>query len=618
MYSLMVRIPFFLLVFLFAFPTLSIAREGSPLPIMPVSEVEPGMVGIGKTVFQGDKIEEFNVKILGTLKNFLPKKDIILAELQGDRLQYTGVIGGMSGSPIYIDGKLIGAMAYGWQFSKNPIFGITPIEQMLEIESNSEAFGAAAPQSGAAASPPAGATQLYNPFEAPANPLLDGTLSESGPAAGSFTAGGASLTRLEVPLTFSGCHPEVVKKFGKIFAPFGLVPLMGGNTGDEPRGAARNPTFEAGSAVSAQLIRGDISLAATGTLTLRDGDRFLAFGHPFLNFGPVDFPMTAAEIVTVLPNVAQSFKISNSTTFMGSIKTDHTNGVFGIVGSQPNMIPLNIVLKLPGPKVETFRYELVRHKLLSPVLGAITLINSLGPVGDALSEQTLRVSGQIDIKGTEPITIDNMYAGSIATSQLAQALQIIIQYLYSNYYGPAEIKNIELAVDAQEGFPRVQVSEVYLDRKIVYPGDSVRVEVVLNPYNGPKFKERFSVVMPTVDSDTKLFIMVGAADIITRTELQLSPNRFIYTSLKHLVRLINSTKKNNCLYLKVVKLEKGLILRGREMTGLPPSVWSLLQSDKSSGAALPLNDLTLAEIEKPTGYLVNGFKVIQVDLKPRP
>jgi len=576
------------------------------------------MVGVGKTVFQGDKIEDFNVRIIGTLKNFLPKKDIILAELQGDRLQYTGVIGGMSGSPIYIDGRLIGALAYGWQFSKDPVFGITPIEQMLEIESSSAERGAAAPQGGAVAGPPAGATQLYNPFQAPANPLLEGTLGKNGPAAGSFTAGGASLTRLEVPLIFSGCHPEVVERFGKIFSPFGLVPLMGGSAGDEATQTDQNPPFEAGSAVSAQLIRGDISLAATGTLTLRDGDRVLAFGHSFLKFGPVDFPMTAAEIVTVLPNIARSFKISNSTAFMGSIKTDHTNGILGIVGSQPKMIPLDIVLKLSGQKVENFHYDMIRHKMLTPVLGALSLVNSLVPVSDVLSEQTLRVSGKIDIEATEPIKLDNMYAGSLASAQLTQALQIILQYLYTNFYGPAEIKSMQLEVNAEEGFPRAQVSEVYLDRKTVYPGDSVKIEVVLDPYGKAKSKEQFSVVMPATDTGTKLFVLVGAADIITRTEFQISPNRFLYTSLEHLVRLINSTKKNNCLYLKVFQLDKGLMLGGQEMTGLPPSVWSLLQSDKSAGATLPLNDLTLAQFERPTDYLVSGFKVIQIDLKPRP
>ena len=618
MLSFRFRISFFASFLLFFPPALSFSSESSPLPIMPVSEIEPGMVGVGKTVFLGDKIEDFNVKIIGTLKNFLPKQDIILAELQGDRLQYTGVIGGMSGSPIYIDGRLIGALAYGWQFSKDPICGITPIEKMLEIEANSTASGAAAPQGGAAAGPPTGAAHLYDPFNAPVNPLLDGTLDNSGPGAGSFTAGGASLTRLQVPLIFSGCHPEVVDRFGKIFAPFGLVPLMGGNTAGNDTRPDQNPALEAGSALSAQLIRGDVSLAATGTLTFRHGDRVLAFGHPFLNFGPVDFPMTAAEIVTVLPNVASSFKISNSTSFAGSIKTDHTNGVFGIVGSQPRMIPLDITLKLPGQKEEKFHYEMIRHKMLTPVLGAISLVNSLFPAGDALSEQTLRVRGKIDIEGTEPIMIANMYAGSTAQVQLTQTLQTALQYLYSNYYGPAEIKTMELEVDAAEGFPRALVSEIYLDRKTVYPGDSLKIEVVLDPYDRPRFKEQFSVEMPPVDTDEKLFVMVGAADIITRTEFQLSPNRFRYTSLEHLVRLINSTKKNNCLYFKVFRLEKGLMLGGREMTGLPPSVWSLLQSDKSAGATLPLNDLTLAEIEIPTDYLVNGFKLIQIDLKPRP
>ncbi|HLA38645.1 MAG TPA: SpoIVB peptidase S55 domain-containing protein, partial [Candidatus Glassbacteria bacterium] len=220
------------------------------VPIMPVDQVKSGMDGYGLTVFSGDSIERFEVRIIGTVKNFLPKKDVILAELQGERLRYTGVIGGMSGSPIYIDGKLIGALAYGWQFAKDPIVGITPIEQMLEIEKVSAAWGAAAPQGGGApdARTPAA---VYNPLEAPPNPLLDDSAQdESAAGAGSFAAGGASLARLEVPLIYSGFHPEVIERYGKAFGRFGLVPIAGGSSGGSQTGTAE---VAPGSAVSAQL-----------------------------------------------------------------------------------------------------------------------------------------------------------------------------------------------------------------------------------------------------------------------------------------------------------------------------------------------------------------------------
>jgi len=591
------------------------------VPIMPLSEIKAGMLGVGKTVFEGDSIEEFNVRIIGKLKNFLPKKDIILVELLGDRLQYTGVIGGMSGSPIYINGKLIGAVAYGWTFSKEPLAGITPIEQMLEISTDFDSEGrgtAAPPVRGAAAGRSQAGGALYNPFEPPANPLLEDDQGPDRPAAGIFTAGGASLSRLEVPLIFSGCYPEVIDRYGKIFSRFGLVPFSGGTTGSDKTHNAQNPVFQSGSAISAQLVRGDLSLAATGTLTCRDSSRILAFGHPFMRYGQVDFPMTAAEIVTVLPRMDRSFKISNSTSFMGSIKTDHANGVLGIIGSEPEMIPFDIDINLPGRPVEKFHYELVRHKILTSLLGGLTLFNTLLSGDGAGSEQTFKVKGKIDIKNSVPVKIEDMFAGSAAASMLTLQMQTILQYLYNNYYGPAEVEGMELSLEVSEGFPRAQLGEVYLDHSTVYPGDSIRIDVVLDPFKQPKIKEQFIVVAPEIDEETNLFLLVGAGDQITRIEFQLSPTRFLYTSLDHLIRLINKSKKNNCIYVKVLRQDKGLILGDREMPGLPPSVWTLLKSEKSSGAMLPLNDITVSEFVRPTEFIINGFKFIQVEVKPRP
>ncbi len=585
--------------------------------IMPASEVAPGMQGYGLSVFQGDSIERFEVRIIGTLKNFLPKKDIFLAELQGKRLRHTGVIAGMSGSPIYIDDKLIGALAYGFQFSKDPICGITPIEQMLEIEKTvTAARGAAAAQSAAAVGPARNTPARFDPFSAPPNPLLDED-NRAGPAAGSSAAGGAPLSRLSIPLTFSGCSPAVLERYGSVFDRLGLVSLSGGSSSGAKTVRPDDPTLQPGSAVAAQLVRGDLSLAATGTLTYRDGDRVLAFGHPFLQFGPVDFPMTAAEIVTVLPNVSSSFKISNTTDFMGSIRGDHTNGIFGVIGAQPKMVPMEISLKLPNLPGQKFSYEMIRHKMLSPVLTAITALNSLSEAGNTVTDQTLKVRGTVEIEGTPPVNIENMFTGPASTTEFLQQVIMTMQYLYGNAYGPADVRRIEFDFEVSEGLPRASVAGVQVDSDELYPGDTVVVDVTLDPFVTTEFHQRFTIVAPRTDVETRLFLLVGSGAYITRAEFQLSPGRFLYKNIEELVGLINKARKNNYLYVKAFTMDRGLVLDGKEMPELPGSVWSMLKSRKSSGVTLPLNDKTVAEFARPTGYVLNGFRVIQLTLKPR-
>ncbi len=606
--------------FAFFLLTAAFATLRADQQIMPAGEVVAGMQGYGLSVFQGDSIERFEVKIIGTMKNFLPKKDIFLAELQGERLRHTGVIAGMSGSPIYIDGRLIGALAYGFQFSKDPICGITPIEQMLEIEKTVSAGGGAAAAQGAAAVGPAGNTPaIFDPLTAPSNSLLDEN-TQTGPTAGSFAAVGApALSKLRIPLSFSGCNPAVMEQYGGIFDRFGLVPLAAGGSGSGGKVVEPDdPTLQPGSAVAAQLIRGDLSLAATGTLTYRDGDRVLAFGHPFLQFGPVDFPMTAAEIVTVLPNVASSFKLSNTTDFMGSVRGDHTNGIFGVIGAQPQMVPVEISLKLPTLPVQNFSYEMIRHKMLSPVLAAMTALNSLSEAGNTVTDQTLKVKGTVEIDGIPDIKIENTFAGPASTTQFLQQVLMTMQYLYGNVYGPADVRRIEFDFEVSEGLPRAAVAEVQVNENELFPGDTLTVDVTLDPFNTAEFKERFTFVAPRTDQETRLFLIVGSGDFITRTEFQLSPGRFLYKSVGELVELINKTRKNNCLYVKAFTMDQGLVLNGSEMPELPGSVWAMLKSRKSSGVTLPLNDKVVAEFEKPTEYVLNGFRLIRLTLKPKP
>lgn len=583
----------------------------APVPIMRLDEIHPGMTGSGRTVFNGDSIEEFEVRILGTLRNFMPKKDLILAELLGDRLRHTGVIAGMSGSPVYVEGRLIGAVAYGWSFSKEPIAGITPIDQMLDIplDTTGSVLGDASPSSAPARA--GSASALYDPFQAPDDPLLSGgeDLLNLQNAAGE---GNSRLERLAVPLVFSGCDHAVIERFAPAFRRLGLIPVMGGGAEERPGDDSDEPVLEAGAAVAAQLVRGDLSLAATGTMTWRKGDKVLAFGHPFLQFGPVDFPMTTARIVTVLPNLQSSFKLSNSSRAVGAIRTDHTNGVLGLLGGSPDLLPFDIVIRESGNPDEKFHFEMVRHKRLTPTLSSLVMLNSLTSRGDVASERAYRYKAGIRIEGLPDVEIEDMAVGAAAPIQAITSVQSALLYLYTNQFGPADIRSIDLSLELSPGNPRAQVSEVFLDRTNLRPGDTLGVDVVLEPFGGTSFRERFSFPLPDIGENARLFVLVGSGEMITRTEFQLSPNRFRYTSIEHLVRLLNASRRSDRVYVKIFRQDRGILVNGRELEDLPISVWSVLRSGNTSGSITPLADVTVAEQDRPTDFVVSGLKLLQV------
>jgi len=584
----------------------------APTPILPVERVRPGMTGYGLTVFRGDSIEEFQVRILGTLNNFMPRKDVILAELLGERLQHTGVVAGMSGSPVYIDGKLIGAVAYGWSFSKDPIAGITPIQQMLDIPVDTTGSAPAEQTPEGQILNPGSTGEIYNPFQPPADPLLAAEQPENNIVSGTTAA---HLERLAVPLVFSGCRPDVIERFGPAFRRLGLIPVLGGSAAGADT-AGLTGQFEAGAPVAAQLVRGDLSLAATGTLTWRDGNRILAFGHPFLQFGPVNFPMTAAEIVAVLPNLSSSFKLSNATRCLGTIRTDHANGVLGLLGGTPDLLPFHLKLDDNERGHEEFNFELVRHKRLTPTLSSLVLLNSLTSRGDIVTERSYGLQARIELGGgLPPVEINDLLAGPNSAVEAIQAVQLALQYLYANQFGPADVRQVEMNLSIRDGNPRALVSEVYLDRTTVYPGDTLGLDVLLKPVNGPKRRESFRLALPDLGEDSRLFVLVGSGDMLTRTEFQLSPSRFRYTSLAHLVQLINASRREDRVYVKIFRQDRGLLVENRELDNLPLSVWSLLRSGNTSGAITPLADVSVIEAERPADCVISGFRLLQLDYK---
>ncbi|MGZ7038673.1 MAG: SpoIVB peptidase S55 domain-containing protein, partial [Thermoanaerobaculia bacterium] len=356
------RVPATLFAMLFVFAAVAAHAE-----TMPVSAVKKGMKGYGVTVFDGTTPEKFDVEILGVLNNIGPGQDLILAKIDSPVVRRTGVIAGMSGSPIYIDGKVIGALAYAWQFAKEPVAGITPIDEMLKIARNGGTTNALV----AEAMPRFSGAELLNAL---ANNKTDEIFEKLVSGFGGKTMSGMSGAKpIAVPVSLSSFAPETISRFGKYLDDMGFVAVPSGATSTSTAAApAADRSFKPGDPIGAVLLNGDFTVAATGTVTHVDGDRVYAFGHPFLDMGEISFPMAKSEIVTVLPSLASSFKFSNTGAIVGEFRQDRSTGIMGVLGGQARTIPVELTVDGSGPS-QTYHVNVVRHTQLSPLILAMAV-----------------------------------------------------------------------------------------------------------------------------------------------------------------------------------------------------------------------------------------------------
>ncbi len=371
------------------------AQTPKPVETIPVSEIHAGMHGVAYTVFQGTKPESMGVEVLGILRNANgPKGDIILVRLSGEKAEYTGVVAGMSGSPVYLNGKLAGALAFRiGEFSKEPIAGVTPIKEMFEISAMDRRPGSTVNAESSVRTP----TRTSGPG-------ADG-LSSDGLAAKDYAN---YLKPIEAPLVFSGFSQEAVQRFSPQFAKAGIVPVMGVGSVSESK---QPEPLEPGSAISAILVRGDMDIAATCTVTYMDAHHLLACGHPLLQFGMVDLPMTKAEVLATLPSPLNAFKIVNATEPVGAFVQDRHTGILGEFGKQPEMIPVTLNIH-GGAADKQFHYEVLNNANLSPLAMMATVFNALHGVNEYGEDTTYRMNGRISVNGYPDVTVQNMFAPS--------------------------------------------------------------------------------------------------------------------------------------------------------------------------------------------------------------
>ncbi len=581
-------------------------------PTLPVDQIHTGMKGVAYTVFEGVKPESMDVEVLGVLHNANgPKGDIILVRLHGAKVEYTGVVAGMSGSPVYFDGKLAGALAFRiGEFSKEPIAGVTPIADMLKIN----ALDKSPAEEEAAAKPTV--TNAAGKTAAPGDAVSGNALSGNGSALASTTPDFANyLKPIETPLVFNGFSEDAVRQFAPQFASAGIVPVMGaGSASDEKQPEPLEP----GSAVSAILVRGDMDIAATCTVTYMDPQRLLACGHPLLQFGSVDLPMDKANVLATLPSPLNAFKIVNTTEQAGVFVQDRHTGILGVFNKQPEMIPVTLSIhSATGDK--QFHYEVLNNPKLSPVAIMATVFNALHGVNEYGEEITYRLNGSIDVQGFPAVGLKNMFVpaenGQPAAMTAAQSLGERFGRIYDNPYNAPAVKSVKLDFDLVRERRQARLESARTDLTEARPGDQIVVETVLAPYRGERIVRQIPVKIPTSASKGPLRILVSDGDTLDRVG-RTNPAFGRRLDLASTIALLNKEHANNRLYISLLEADPEARVADKVMPTLPLSVMNVMEGMRGNQEMIVSGESNVDETSTPPlDYVVTGAQLLTVTVK---
>lgn len=575
----------------------------APAPaILPLAEVRRGMIGTGRTVFAGGAIEDFEVEILGVLENSAPRHATILARLAGGPLAESGVIQGMSGSPVYVDGKLIGAVSSGYLFSLAAIAGITPIESMLAIGER----GAADPDSrGLYLGATANVQERIRAIE------LGTFVSPLRVASRAAVVAGANLPI--VPIVLSGLSPAVFESAAGFFRASGLVPVQGEGVARAIEPAAAATELGPGSPFAVEFIRGDFNIAAYGTVTSRDGDDILAFGHPLFDLGTVSFPIATADVVTVLPSTYSSFKISGLGRTVGALVQDRSSGVLGKMGAEAPMIPVHVGIKRGDNPLVGFSFEVATHRMLTPVLLEMSLTNTLTVIEKSIGASTLMLRGRIAIEGQDDIVLDHFASGDQAGPGLAGLVAAIAQVVLDNPFARARIRSVDVIFDYLEDNRWATLDRVWTDRQTVKAGESIGIRAFLTRVRQDGVSVPLDVRIPEDTPPGQLDLVVG--DAAGFAQLEARSERYQPRSLAQIVSLINKLRNGSTLYVALSRPDAGIAVNGFRHNRLPPSAYQLMVGGAGAENLLPIRRVTLGEIEIPSTHQVVGLKTVSIQVE---
>jgi hypothetical protein len=533
------------------------------------------MRGVGKTIFQGNRIEEFQAEVLGVLENAGPRQSIILARLSGGPLEKSGVLQGMSGSPVYVNGRLMGAVALSFAFSKEPIAGIRPIEEMLRVGPGGRTLNVAKLED-----------LVAKPYE---------------------VGGGARLVEVATPLSLGGFTASTIERFAPQLRALGLEPMQGSLGGASGTGTPKK--LEPGSMISVQLVTGDLNVAADGTVTHIDGNRVYAFGHRFLAVGPTSLPFSRSEVLTVLPNLNTSFKISSSQEWVGSITGDYSAAVAGEVGRKALLVP--VALAVNGR--QNYKFNLVEDRLLTPFFLQMAVYSAIEATERTAGSGTVAVRGSIEFVSGQRVRIDNIYSsdnGAPLPSSLAASIPL--SYAMQSGYPEFRVKSLELQIDTDDAKRQYYVDQFWTSSGTVKPGESVDLHVTLSGPGGVEVKRDATWKVPIGAPPGTL--QLTATDAMSTNVADYShilsqpPNKSAQVS-----RMLNGLRANDTITLRVWRAEPSYLVQGQNLPSPPPSLALLLK--RTPGAAAPGASSKLAEFDFKVDAPITGSRSIQLEVK---
>ena len=501
--------------------------------IMPLKEVKAGMRGIGKTVFADSRVEDFPVEILGVMENLGPKQSIILARLGGPQVERTGVMQGMSGSPIYIDGRLVGAVALAFPFAKEPIAGVRPIEEMLDV--------------------------TRDPERSPERTQVAfGRDSQS------------KLLEISTPLSLGGFTRGAFDRFAPELRTLGLEPMqgaLGGGGAATATGKMGDPkALQPGSMISVLLMTGDMAVSADGTVTAIDQNRIYAFGHRFLLAGGMTMPFARADVLTLLPNLNTSFKISSSRELMGVINQDRNAAIAGVFGERAQMVPLSIKVKGAGMKTpKTYKMEFVSERTLAPLLAQMAIYSALEGTERVLGPGSITVRGVMELDGAPPVRLDNVYsADSQAIAQAAVYTTIPLSYLSMSGLEGIKPKSISLEFETSDKRNQLQLDQVWPSNREIRPGETLELNISLTGENGTEVVKKIKYPVPVGAPLGMLNVTVS--DGMTANLAEFSQAAGVRSRTpQQIVKLVNSLRQYNRISVRLSRAEPSYQVQGSEL-----------------------------------------------------
>jgi hypothetical protein len=578
------------------------SQELDEARFMPVEQVRVGMRGVGKTVFSGTQIEEFQVEILGVLKNARPQGDLVLAKFSGGPLATSGMIQGMSGSPVYIDGKLLGAAAYGWAFAKEPICGITPIGEMLNMWQQMDEQDRGEEES--SIGPINGAEDLS------AEGALPGVEMEDLHAWPDPLA--ASLVPIKTPVMVSGFDQRVVAQMASVFQKYDMHPVQAGSGAEDDIEISLEP----GASLAVKLVTGDVNLSAIGTLTYRRGDRVIGFGHPLFTAGGVDFPMAGAYVHSVMPSTATSFKLASATAPVGVLRQDRRQGVAGLIGRQPLTIPIDLKIhSRGGTGSKSFHFDIIDNKFFSPNLVTWVTLNTFLTTGEAMGDATVELEARFFIDHHADLHLKNVFSGSAPQAVLATELGEIVALLMRTHLGDVQLDSVGLDVTLQSLRREARIASVRTSKAVVEPGEEIQVTVFLEPYRGEERIVQAALQVPHDAPEGRLLLQITDAATSISWEQRRAPHRFQFRSVDQLLETLGGLETNDQLILKLIMQRRGAVIKGQELPSLPPSAMAVLRGSLQGGEGGVTHEEVLVEKRLQTEFVLSGQMALPLEVR---